>query len=558
MDKGFELHDLSPVSSFFQHKTQDSMTMGYSGFSVSISNKGLYSHFSEWRRFWEYLVIFVSLMVPIEISFIYVVVPDITIYTYLVFFVPDIFFAIDYYIVQRTVFLHKGKPISDMEQIAIHYGKFRLKIQLISIIPFGWIGILMKNPYWYVILSINKLLRLDRGFHAYSLTSNSLPYMRGKLSILPFFFFFFFAIHTFSIIYLIIARIQGYIISWIAPYALQDHSSLRLYVITVYFVMTTISTIGYGDISPVTTLETIIMIFVQLSGVFLQAVITANMVAVLIDPLESDFVAHYKVAQDFLRFKEVDKLQRQEVRNFSQHQWQKTGGAGGVRSILKVLPVSLRTRIKYELTKEIFERTISFNSLLPKYLLRIADIISHVTFSPGEFICHQGEICDFIVFIDCGIVQILLDNTVVASHSCNDGIVHGETQLLTGTQRSTSIKASTYVTAWILKKSDLVSLLKSRTKLREWVMQAIQVGFPFAFEHILHVLFEDQAHVYLDGFYRKQKIAQTLNQTIKTEKRPSISSISKRFSRDFEGSIPHHNEEQSISSLVSPNDHFEP
>ena len=203
-------------------------------------------------------------------------------------------------------------------------------------------------------------------------------------------------------------------------------------------------------------------------------------------------------------------------------------------------------------------RDISFNSLLPKYLLRVADIISHVTFSPGEFICQQGEICDFIVFIDCGIVQILLDNTVVASHSCNDGIVHGETQLLTGTQRSTSIKASTYVTAWILKKSDLVSLLKSRTKLREWVMQAIQVGFPFAFEHILHVLFEDQAHAYLDGFYRKQKIAQTLNQTIKTEKRPSISSISKRFSRDFEGSIPHHNEEQSISSLVSPNDHFEP
>jgi len=38
--------------------------------------------------------------------------------------------------------------------------------------------------------------------------------------------------------------------SWIFENGFQDYGSFDLYVVSFYFVITTIATVGYGDISP--------------------------------------------------------------------------------------------------------------------------------------------------------------------------------------------------------------------------------------------------------------------------------------------------------------------
>jgi len=55
--------------------------------------------------------------------------------------------------------------------------------------------------------------------------------------------------------------------SWIFENGFQDYGSFDLYVVSFYFVITTIATVGYGDISPWTTPERIIGVIIVILGV---------------------------------------------------------------------------------------------------------------------------------------------------------------------------------------------------------------------------------------------------------------------------------------------------
>jgi hypothetical protein len=48
----------------------------------------------------------------------------------------------------------------------------------------------------------------------------------------------------------------------------DTYTGSQLYVTALYYTVTTISTVGYGDITGTTTIERIICIFLMISGVF--------------------------------------------------------------------------------------------------------------------------------------------------------------------------------------------------------------------------------------------------------------------------------------------------
>ena len=454
-------------------------------YSTNLFSKDCrFSHYGRKRRAWEYLVLLCSILTIIEITFVFIVYPQITFVQYLPFFIIDIIHAIDHFVITRTIFITNGEIIGDTDIIKQLYGKTSLWINLISIIPLGWIGVAANSSITYLVLSLNKVLRLYRGWIAFRTTRTQLPYIGSVLTILPFFFVLLFAIHMFSCILIIVASAEGVENSWAGTYYEQNYNTLQLYVVGFYFVLTTVSTIGYGDIVPKTNTEIIVMIFVQIIGVLMHAFITSNMVYVFFNPLESDFINQYKVSQDYLKFKKVDMDKRKEVRNFCQYYWETTGAAGGIRNILKNLPKSLRTNIKLELTNNFFTSTVSFSSLSKGQLAKIAKIIKHVTFSPGSYLYTQGETCNCMLFVGRGITQIMADGQVIATMACNEATVHGENQMLLGSQCATSIRALTYVDAWVLYKDDLSNLMRHRGYIRNLMMQSIAVAFPVVIDDI--------------------------------------------------------------------------
>jgi len=56
--------------------------------------------------------------------------------------------------------------------------------------------------------------------------------------------------------------LQGFENSYIANFHGRGFGQTELYFVTVYFVLTTILTIGFGDITPLTTLEVMVTLVV--------------------------------------------------------------------------------------------------------------------------------------------------------------------------------------------------------------------------------------------------------------------------------------------------------
>jgi hypothetical protein len=62
-----------------------------------------------------------------------------------------------------------------------------------------------------------------------------------------------------------------------------DLNNEQIYVKTLYYVITTISTVGYGDISPKTSKEIAFVMFIQFLGVVIFAYLTGNITSILMN-----------------------------------------------------------------------------------------------------------------------------------------------------------------------------------------------------------------------------------------------------------------------------------
>ena len=448
----------------------------------------LFTHYSLMRRAWEYLIILLAMFVPMEVLFIVLACPNISISVFWVTFLADACFALDHFLIRRTTFLSDIEVVTRPKEIARAYGKCALIIHLISIFPLSWIGIILHNRWIYFALSLNRALRLHRGYRALRNVTTMLPYAGGALSILPYFYFLILAIHVFSCIFLGVAMSQGYEHSFLAPFHARNFTLTQMYFVTVYFVMTTILTIGFGDIAATTTIETVITIFAQLTGVAVHSILTSYLVAILIDPVQTDYVHHYKVMQEYLRQKKVPRSHRKAVREYCQYQWETTRGTGNVKRILQSLPSVIRNTITLEMTRTFFQLTDTFTALTQGQLVRVTQQMSFKTYSPGDTICEQGAKADRMYFFRSGILSFIVDGHSALSQNCGQGIVHGEYEMLIGESISSTVKALTYVECWIYRLEDLIELLEKNTLIRIPILDRLQLNNTAVFPQILQRL----------------------------------------------------------------------
>jgi hypothetical protein len=68
-----------------------------------------------------------------------------------------------------------------------------------------------------------------------------------------------------------IAELEGLPTTWLTLVGIEDAPLMVKYVYALYLALTTIVTVGYGDIHPVTTYERCCILIIMLVGAFLYA-----------------------------------------------------------------------------------------------------------------------------------------------------------------------------------------------------------------------------------------------------------------------------------------------
>ena len=285
-------------------------------FEMKTRGNSFFNHINIFRRLWEYLIMFICMFSVIEILTMICIFENVNIRYYSIFLVFDVIFLIDLFIVRRTAITYRGQPIYDRETLKLFYGIRYIIIHIIAFLPLSWIGVLLQSKTLYLCLSINKLLRFYRAYLAYHNSTTLLSYIGSVLSIVPIIYLMIFSNIFFSFVLMLTAKNKGYIDTFLDQFYQRGFNTFQLFFTTIYYVLTTILTIGFGDISPKSKLESIMTMIVQLVGVTLQAILASDLVAIFIEPEENEYVQNYKIVQEFLRYKYIDDKDRKEIRNF--------------------------------------------------------------------------------------------------------------------------------------------------------------------------------------------------------------------------------------------------
>lgn len=189
-----------------------------------------------------------------------------------------------------------------------------------------------------------------------------------------------------------------------------NSSISKCYIRSFYFVITTISTVGYGDISPVTEVETLWENTVILIGACFMAGVIGGFTAFLSqndDSGSNAFKSKLKQVHQYMKYRKLPRQLRSEIIIYHKHKW-KHHQVLDVQTVLGILSAPLRMDLSYAVYKNVIDTTPVLKSYSQIVQKRITNAFKLQMSPAGSNIYMVGDIGWDIYFIGSGLIQISL------------------------------------------------------------------------------------------------------------------------------------------------------
>jgi hypothetical protein len=212
-----------------------------------------------------------------------------------------VFFGVDIFINFNTSYVdHETEMlVVRRRKIAMHYLQTWFLIDFFSTFPFDLI-LRSHSANTLAAVRLVRVVRLVRIVKLYQKLTQSKfwrdnsPISPGAFSLGMLIMQIFYVTHLFACFWHYIGSIDdGYPTTWRKTFDFQDHQSTigQRYVVSVYYVLITMATIGYGDIHPTNDLERMFGVITILTGVIVLSALVNRVTSVLnsINPLSSSY-----------------------------------------------------------------------------------------------------------------------------------------------------------------------------------------------------------------------------------------------------------------------------
>ncbi|XP_047233853.1 potassium voltage-gated channel subfamily H member 6 isoform X1 [Girardinichthys multiradiatus] len=198
------------------------------------------------------------------------------------------------------------------------------------------------------------------------------------------------------------------------------------YVTALYFTLSSLTSVGFGNVSPNTNSEKIFSICVMVIGSLMYASIFGN-VSAIIQRLYSGTTRYHTQmlrVKEFIRFHQIPGGLRLRLEEYFQHAWSYTNGkdmnAVSKTKVLKGFPESLQADICLHINRSLLQNCKAFRGGSQACLRTLAMRIKTVHAPPGDILIHCGDFLDSLFFISRGSIQVMRDYVVVALLEKND------------------------------------------------------------------------------------------------------------------------------------------
>lgn len=225
------------------------------------------------------------------------------------------------------------------------------------------------------------------------------------------------------------------------------------YLRALYWCITTLATVGYGDVVPQTNAQTVYAMIAMLIGVGVYGYVIGNVTSLLanIDLAQSHYMESMERLTAFMRYRNIPPLLQRRLRDYHAYLWENRMGFDE-QSVLAELPDSLRSEVALFLRRDFIEHAPLFKGASHELVREMALELRPVVFTPGDYIFRAGQYGRHMYFISHGSVEIVSPDGQTVVNTLHDGDFFGELALLFSQSRSASVRAVNYCDLYTLDK----------------------------------------------------------------------------------------------------------
>ncbi|KAA0711170.1 Potassium voltage-gated channel subfamily H member 1 [Triplophysa tibetana] len=447
-------------------------------------------HYCAFKTTWDWVILiltfYTAIMVPYNVSFktkqnnvTWLVVDSIV----------DVIFLVDIVLNFHTTFVGPaGEVISDPKLIRMNYLKTWFVIDLLSCLPYDVINAFENVDEGisslFSSLKVVRLLRLGRVARK---LDHYIEYGAAVLVLLVCVFGL--AAHWLACIWYSIGDYE--VIdedhntvrtdSWLymlgesmgMPYRFNSSGTGRweggptkdsVYITSLYFTMTSLTSIGFGNIAPTTDGEKIFAVAMMMIGSLLYATIFGNVTTIFQQMYANTNRYHEMInsVRDFLKLYQVPKGLSERVMDYIASTWSMSHGID-TEKVLQICPKDMRADICVHLNRKVFKEHPAFRLASDGCLRALAMEFQTIHCAPGDLIYHAGESVDSLCFVVSGSLEVIQDDEVVAI--LGKGDVFGDVfwKEVTLAQACANVRALTYCDLHVIKRDELQKVLEFYT-----------------------------------------------------------------------------------------------
>ena len=235
----------------------------------------------------------------------------------------------------------------------------------------------------------------------------------------------------------------------------------RRYLRALYWSVTTLSTIGYGDLTPATDPQIAFTMVVMLLGVAVYGYVIGNVASLLanIDLAKRHYLENMERLGAFMRYRNIPLMLQRRLRDYYAHLWENRLGGYDESSVMADLPESLRIELALFLRRDFIEQAPLFKSASHELVREIALQLRPMVFTPGDYIMRTGQYGRHMYFISHGTVEIIAADGHTVLATLTGGEFFGEVALLFSQPRNANVRAMDYCDLYILDKDTFDQVL---------------------------------------------------------------------------------------------------
>lgn len=291
-------------------------------------------------------------------------------------------------------------------------------------------------------------------------------------------------------------------------------TKFTMYITALYFTMTCMTSVGFGNVSPETDNEKLFTIVMMIIGgkfaiynfliktLHITIILTINIVPIklnrnkntallyatifghvttIIQQMMSATARYHEMlnnVREFMKLHEVPNSLRERVMDYVVSTWAMTKGIDS-KKVLSYVPKDMNADICVHLNRKVFNEHAAFRLASDGCLRALATEFVMDHSAPGDLLYHVGEVIESLCFVVSGSLEVIQDEEVVAILGKGDvfgdafwlypehlELANKDTNQLPEYTSTANVRALTYCDLHAIKREGLMRVLNSHRQFR--------------------------------------------------------------------------------------------